>query len=256
MSYANPPVLDDTYYTFTESGVLGSAVFPRFFTSRIAINIPLTSTTADTAVKSISYNTAGTVLIVGNTSGVVYWSSNFGTSSQSFNPVNTGVVKFNQASIGNGVAIAGGRMTPTNDNLLYAGNISPGNINGGSMAPIDNRGTYYNGTQTVIGTVPGIQGFTAGVGDNVFLTIGTDGNVYLQQQGVSLVYYEMESTTRKSIKYKFRSNCRYCTTIHPCRRNHFIFKYYFHGFYTTRKWSRNSTRRYRCRSRFVKYGSI
>jgi hypothetical protein len=173
---------DDSYYSFSTTAVPGVNIFPRFFTTEIIFNIPVTTTTADTSTKSISYNTNGNVLIVGNTSGLIYWSSNFGTSTQSFNAMKSGKVTFNNASFGMGNNFIGGRLTPTNDNLLYFGTTN------GSVNPIDNRGSYYYGTQQAIGTVPNIQGFN-GSPDNVLMTIGNDGNVFLQQQGVS--WYRM-----------------------------------------------------------------
>ena len=169
-------VPDDTFYSYGTSSVPGVVIFPRFFTTNITFNIPVTTTTNDNATKSISYNTNGTVLIVGNTSGNLYWSSNFGTSTQSFNLISGGTNTFNNASIGMGNFYVGGRLTPSNDNLLMAGTTT------GSMSPIQNGSSYYYGTQQAIGTVTGIQGYV-GTPDNVLMTIGLNGRVFLQQQG-------------------------------------------------------------------------
>ena len=168
-------VPDDTFYSYGTSSVPGVVIFPRFFTTNITFNIPITTTTNDTSVKSISYNDSGNVLIVGNTSGIVYWSSNFGTSTQSFNSMPGGTVTFTNASIGKGSYVVGGRMT---DNVLYWRSTAPTS----NWNAIQDRSTLYNGTQVAIGTVSGIQGYN-GLPDNVVMIIGTDGNVYLQQNG-------------------------------------------------------------------------
>ena len=176
-------VPDDTFYSYGTSSVPGVVILPRFFTTNITFNIPITSTTNDNATKSISYNLNGQVLLVGETSGNAYWSSNFGASNQSFNVIPSGVVKFDNASLGMGNVTAGGRSLPTNDKLIYAGTLT------GGYAPIQNRTSYYYGTQQAIGTVPNIQGHAAGTYDNIFMTIGLDGNVFLQQQGS--YYYKL-----------------------------------------------------------------
>jgi hypothetical protein len=175
------PVLDDTYYEMGTTAIQGITIFPRYFTTNVAINIPVTTTTADTAVKSISYNEAGHVLIVGMTSGFAYWSSNFGTATQSFNLLPSGTVTFGSASIGRGNFVMANRVTPTNDSILYFRNTNPTS----NWATINDRDTYYAGTQSAIGTVPGIQGSSSFPTDNVLFIIGTNGDLYLQQQGAS-----------------------------------------------------------------------
>jgi hypothetical protein len=172
----NSPNVDDTFYSYSTTAVLGVNISPRYFTTKIDFIIPVTTTISDTSTKDISYNTNGTVLIVGNTSGNLYWSSNFGTSTQSFNLISGGTNTFNNASIGMGNFYVGGRLTPSNDNLLMAGTTT------GSMYPIQNGSSYYYGTQQAIGTVTGIQGYV-GTPDNVLMTIGLNGRVFLQQQG-------------------------------------------------------------------------
>jgi hypothetical protein len=145
------------------------------YTSSMVIN---TIPTKDVAVNSISYNKDGVVLVVGKTSGLVYRSTNFGTSSQTFTLVPSGTVTFSNASIGMGNFVVGGRVGPTNDNLLYSNyNITNSNFS------VIYSGSYHYGVQNAVGTVPGIQGYTVGAFDNVLLCIGTNGDLYLQQQG-------------------------------------------------------------------------
>jgi hypothetical protein len=141
----------------------------------------------DTSTNSISYNTAGTVVIVGNTSGTVYWSNTFTTATPSFNAVNASGITFYNASIGNRNYVMGGRKSPGNDYLAYGGNIS------GVLGPIQagpDTGSYANGVQCAVGTVTQIQGWSAGVYDNILLIINTLNNA-IWMQVASAFYFRV-----------------------------------------------------------------
>ncbi len=113
LSNTTPPEVDDSYYSFG-SGVQGFTIFPRFFTTSIPITIAITQTTNDTGFGNLSYNDQGTVVILGQTSNRMYYSTNFGIVSPPAVVTVDTTRTFNASSIGNGDQIAAGLITDSN----------------------------------------------------------------------------------------------------------------------------------------------